>query len=99
MPCDVKIHENAARTLEYAYDDWCIYQLAKELKRPKKEIALFAKRAMNYKNLFDSESKLMRGKQKDGKFAPEFSPLNGEVTLRKETAGIIPGLYSMTLRD
>lgn len=54
---------------------------------------------MNYKNLFDSESKLMRGKQKDGKFAPEFSPLNGEVTLRKETAGIIPGLYSMTLRD
>jgi predicted alpha-1,2-mannosidase len=75
VPCDVKIHENAARTLEYAYDDWCIYQLAKELKRPKKEIALFAKRAMNYKNLFDSESKLMRGKQKDGKFAPEFSPL------------------------
>ena len=75
VPCDVKIHENAARTLEYAYDDWCIYQLAKELKRPKKEIALFAKRAMNYKNLFDSESKLMRGKQKDGKFAPKFSPL------------------------
>ena len=30
---------------------------------------------MNYKNLFDSESKLMRGKQKDGKFAPKFSPL------------------------
>ena len=61
--------------MQPAYDDWCIYQLAKELKRPKKEIALFAKRAMNYKNLFDSESKLMRGKQKDGKFAPEFSPL------------------------
>ena len=35
VPCDVKIHENAARTLEYAYDDWCIYKLAKELKRPK----------------------------------------------------------------
>jgi len=35
--------------LEYAYDDWCIYRLAKELKRPKKEINLFAKRAMNYK--------------------------------------------------
>ena len=75
VPYNVGINENAARTLEYAYDDWCIYQLAKELKRPKKEIALFAKRAMNYKNLFDSESKLMRGKQKDGKFAPEFSPL------------------------
>ena len=74
VPCD-KDNESVAKALEYAYDDWCIYQLAKELKRPKKEIALFAKRAMNYKNLFDSESKLMRGKQKDGKFAPEFSPL------------------------
>ena len=58
VPYDVKINENAARTLEYAYDDWCIYKLAKELKRPKKEINLFAKRAMNYKNLFDKESKL-----------------------------------------
>ena len=44
IPYDVKINENAARTLEYAYDDWCIYQLAKELKRPKKEINLFAER-------------------------------------------------------
>ena len=56
VPCDVKIHENAARTLEYAYDDWCIYKLAKELKRPKKEVKLFAERAMNYKNLFDLET-------------------------------------------
>ena len=32
VPYDVKINENAARTLEYAYDDWCIYRLAKELK-------------------------------------------------------------------
>ena len=38
VPYDVKINENAARTLEYAYDDWCIYKLAKELKRTKKEI-------------------------------------------------------------
>lgn len=75
VPYDVKINENAARTLEYAYDDWCIYQLAKELKRPKKEVELFAKRAMNYKNLFDKESLLMRGKNKDGKFQSPFSPL------------------------
>ena len=75
MPCDVKIHENAARTLEYAYDDWCIYKLAKELKRPKKEIKLFAERAMNYKNLFDSETKLMRGKKENGEFMKPFSPL------------------------
>lgn len=75
VPCDVKIHENAARTLEYAYDDWCIYKLAKELKRPKKEVKLFAERAMNYKNLFDSETKLMRGKKENGEFMKPFSPL------------------------
>lgn len=75
VPYDVKINENAARTLEYAYNDWCIYQLAKELKRPKKEINLFAKRAMNYKNLFDKESKLMRGRNEDGTFQSPFSPL------------------------
>ncbi len=75
VPYDVKINENAARTLEYAYDDWCIYQLAKDLKRPKKDINLFAKRAMNYKNLFDPESKLMRGKNADGTFQSPFSPL------------------------
>lgn len=75
VPYDVKINENAARTLEYAYDDWFIYKLAKELKRPKKEINLFARRAMNYKNLFDKETLLMRGKNKDGKFMAPFSPL------------------------
>lgn len=71
VPYDVKINENAARTLEYAYNDWCIYKLAKELKRPKKD----AHRAMNYKNLFDKETLLMRGKNKDGKFMAPFSPL------------------------
>lgn len=75
VPYDVKINENAARTLEYAYDDWCIYRLAKELKRPKKEIELYGKRAMNYRNLFDKESGLMRGKNQDGKFMAPFSPL------------------------
>ncbi|MCC8170843.1 MAG: GH92 family glycosyl hydrolase [Parabacteroides sp.] len=75
VPYDVKINENAARTLEYAYDDWCIYQLAKALNRPKKEQELYAKRAMNYKNLFDPETKLMRGRNQDGTFQSPFSPL------------------------
>ena len=75
VPYDVKINENAARTLEYAYDDWCIYKLAKALNRPKKEQELFAKRAMNYRNIFDKESLLMRGRNKDGKFQTPFSPL------------------------
>ena len=75
VPYDVNINENAARTLEYAYDDWCIYKLAKTLKRPQSEIDLFAKRAMNYKNLFDKSTNLMRGKNKDGQFMSPFSPL------------------------
>ena len=75
VPYDVKINENAARTLEYAYNDWCIYQIAKELGRPKKELDLYAKRAMNYKNLYDKESKLLRGKNADGTFQSPVSPL------------------------
>ena len=75
VPYDVKINENAARTLEYAYNDWCIWKLAKALDRPKKEQELFARRALNYKNLFDPETKLMRGKNKNGEFMAPFSPL------------------------
>ena len=75
VPYDVKINENTARTLEYAYNDWCIYRMAKELNRPKKEQKLFAERAMNYRNVFDKESKLMRGRNQDGQFQAPFSPL------------------------
>ena len=74
IPYDVGINENAARTLEYAYADFCIMQLAKELERPQKEINLFAKRAKNYKHLFDPETKLMRGKNSDGTFESPFNP-------------------------
>ncbi|QNE39196.1 glycoside hydrolase family 92 protein [Hymenobacter sp. NBH84] len=74
VPYDVKINENAARTLEYAYDDFTIYQLAKALGKPKKEINLYAKRSQNYRNLFDKESGLMRGKNENGKFQAPFSP-------------------------
>ncbi len=75
VPYDVKINENAARTLEYAYDDWCIYQLGKALGKSKKEIEVFGKRAMNYRNLFDPSTKLMRGRLENGKFAEPFNPL------------------------
>ena len=75
VPYDVNIKENAARTLEYAYNDWCIYQMARALKRPAKEIELYAQRAMNYRNLFDRKTSLMRGRNKDGKFMGPFSPL------------------------
>lgn len=74
VPYNVGINENAARTLEYAYADWTIYMLAKELKRPQAEIDLFARRSQNYKNLYSPEYKLMRGKNKDGTFQSPFSP-------------------------
>ena len=74
IPYNVGINENAARTLEYAYADFCIMELAKQLKRPDDEIQLFAKRAMNYKNLFDPETKLIRGKNEDGTFQSPFNP-------------------------
>ncbi len=75
VPYDVKINENAARTLEYAYDDWVIYKLAKALKRPQSEIDLYAKRCQNYRNLYSPEHKLMRGRNKDGSFQSPFNPL------------------------
>ncbi|MEA5127871.1 MAG: GH92 family glycosyl hydrolase [Proteiniphilum sp.] len=75
IPYDVGINENAARTLEYAYNDWCIYQLGKKLNRPVSEIDLFAKRSRNYRNLFDKETSLMRGRNKDRSFQSPFNPL------------------------
>jgi predicted alpha-1,2-mannosidase len=75
VPCDVGIHENAARTLEYAYNDWCILQVAKALGRPKKEQRELEKRALNYRNLFRSDYNLMCGRKADGSFEENFSPL------------------------
>ncbi len=74
VPCDVGIHENAARTLEYAYNDWCILQVARALDRPRKEIRELKERALNYRNLYNDAYKLMCGRRKDGTFEPDFSP-------------------------
>ena len=74
VPYDVDINENVARTLEYAYDDWCIYQFGKALGKSKKELEPFAKRAQNYRNVFDKTVNLMRGRNKDGSFQSPFSP-------------------------
>ncbi|RFM35963.1 GH92 family glycosyl hydrolase [Chitinophaga silvisoli] len=74
VPYDVKINENTARTLEYCYDDWTIWKLAIALNRPKAEIERFAKQARNYRNVYDAESKLMRGKNENGKFQTPFNP-------------------------
>jgi predicted alpha-1,2-mannosidase len=73
VPYDVNINENAARTLEYAYDDFAIYQLGLKLHRPAAETDLYKKRSMNYQNLFDRSTGLMRGKNKDGSFQSPFN--------------------------
>ena len=75
IPYDVGINESVARTLEYAYDDWCIYRLGQALGKPEDEIEVFAERAMYYSNVFDPETKLMRGRLYDGYFQVPFSPL------------------------
>ncbi|MGO4773124.1 GH92 family glycosyl hydrolase [Flavobacterium sp. W22_SRS_FK3] len=69
-----EINESAARTLEYAYDDFAIYQLAKALNKPQSEIDLYKRRSLNYKNLFDPKYNLMHPKNKDGKFMEPFDP-------------------------
>ncbi len=74
VPCDAGINENAAMTLEYAYDDWCIYQLGKALGRPEEEIAIYRERAMNYRNLYLPEASLMCGRRTDGSFNLPLNP-------------------------
>jgi alpha-1,2-mannosidase, putative len=74
VPNDVKINENVARTLEYAYDDYAIYALGKALGKPDSEIQIYKERAMNYKKLFDPETLLMRPKNEDGSFTKSFNP-------------------------
>ncbi|MEM8765122.1 MAG: GH92 family glycosyl hydrolase [Bacteroidota bacterium] len=74
VPYDVGVHENAARTLEYAYADFTIAQMAKAM--GKSELAkTYYQKSLNYKKLFDPSTNLMRGKNKDGQFQTPFNPL------------------------
>ena len=74
IPYNVGVNENAARTLEYSFADWCIWKLAKDLGRPQEEIDRFAKKAMNYQNVFDKSVNFMRGRNEDGTFQIPFRP-------------------------
>ncbi len=70
-------HEAVSKTLEYAYDDWCIAMMAKELGQ-EEDYQRFIKRSQNYRNLFDGHSGFMRGRKADGNYTPFFNPF--EVT-------------------
>lgn len=66
--------ETVNLTLDAAYGDWCIAEIAKILGKPEIE-AEYRKRALNYKNLFDPETGFMRAKDKNGRFRPDFTPI------------------------
>jgi len=73
VPYDKGINENVARTLEYAYDDWCIAQVAENLGKTD-DAAMLEKASQNWRNVFDPETRLMRGRKADGAFQSPFSP-------------------------
>lgn len=66
---------SAAKTLEFAYADFCLYRINQALKKPEDVVARFASRLKNYQNLFDPNHKLMRGRNRDGSFQNGFNPL------------------------
>ena len=66
-----------SNTLEYAYDDWCVAQMAKALDK-KDDYELFIKRAENYKNVFDPSVGYVRQKHSNGQWVEEFSPYSGQ---------------------
>ena len=65
--------ESVNLTLDAAYGDWCIAEIAKILGKTDIE-AKYRKRALNYQNLFDKETGFMRAKNKKGEFRPDFTP-------------------------
>ena len=74
IPFDTSVNESVARTLEYSYNDYCIWKLAEKLERPEEEITRFKNRSFNYKNVFDPSTNFMRGKSSDGNFESPFRP-------------------------
>ncbi|OQP57874.1 GH92 family glycosyl hydrolase [Niastella populi] len=72
---DEKLGTSASTTLEYAYDDWCIAQLAQKQGRSDIYDA-FIKRSANYKNQYDASVGFMRARKEDGSFKKEFDPLS-----------------------
>ena len=71
IPADVE-GESVSKTLEYAYDDWCIAMMAKHLGK-EEEYAEYIQRAQYYKNLYDPETRFIRGKR-NGSFVSPFDP-------------------------
>ncbi|MCM1030579.1 MAG: GH92 family glycosyl hydrolase [Oscillibacter sp.] len=78
--------ESVSKTLEYAYDDWCVAQMAKALNK-ESDYLYFLKQSQNYKHLFDAKTGFMRGKSSDGKWKLPFSPIHSEHRVDEYTEG------------
>lgn len=76
IPSDLEV-ESVTKNLEYAYDDWCIAQVAKALGKSE-DHQYFMERAMSYKKLFDPETGFMRGKLSNGSWRTPFDPKRSE---------------------
>jgi predicted alpha-1,2-mannosidase len=74
VPID-KEPEAASKTVEYAFDDWTIAQMAKKMGRDD-IAATFAKRASNWRNTFDAQTGWVRARLSDGKFREPFDPVS-----------------------
>ena len=72
VPFD-KENESVSKTLEYAYDDYCIAQMAKSLGKVS-DYDYFMKRAGAYRNIFDASFDLMRGRDSQGRWRTPFEP-------------------------
>lgn len=75
VPADGGVRESAARTLEYAYDDFCIAQVARALGK-QDDYERFMKQSKFYRNLYDASTGYMRGKNRDGSWLTPFDPLD-----------------------
>lgn len=65
---------NVSLTMEYAYDDWCIAQVAKHLNK-QDDYQYFMDRSLNYRNHYDPQTNFMRAKDETGNFKEPFDPL------------------------
>lgn len=72
IPADL-VNESVSRALEYAYDDWCIAQMAKALGKTK-EYEIYSERAKRYQVYFDKSTGFMRGKTQNGEWVKDFNP-------------------------
>ncbi|MFA5217556.1 MAG: GH92 family glycosyl hydrolase [Bacteroidales bacterium] len=85
LPGDLE-NQSVSQTLEYAYDDWCIAQMAKKLGK-EEDYQYFMERSNSYRAVFDPETRFMRGRMSDGSWRQDFNPLYSSHNVHDFTEG------------